>query len=141
MYFSADLNNCSWLVFLLPFPFLGFRVVTPSSKPECFTVLLMSRYLLYLISSSNTICGTTSIYPGVVPPTRCLCCPLFYKEIYKLQLIPCQHQLQLSPYPLFPPGLIHGMVRKMQIGSGGALFSGEPFGYPHHYTILHCIRV
>ncbi|GFQ05669.1 hypothetical protein PHJA_002711000 [Phtheirospermum japonicum] len=36
----------------------------------------------------------------------------------------------LPPYPLFPPGLIPGMVRKMQIGSGVPYSSMSPLDIP-----------
>ncbi|KAL1540559.1 SWAP RNA-binding domain-containing protein [Salvia divinorum] len=37
---------------------------------------------------------------------------------------------KLPPYPLFPPGLIPGMVRKMQIGSGVPYSSMSPLDIP-----------
>ncbi|KAL1094984.1 hypothetical protein V6Z11_D06G126800 [Gossypium hirsutum] len=37
---------------------------------------------------------------------------------------------KLSPYPLFPPGLIPGMVRKMQIGSGVPYSPLSPLDIP-----------
>ncbi|CAI8615007.1 unnamed protein product [Vicia faba] len=37
---------------------------------------------------------------------------------------------QLPPYPLFPPGLIPGMVRKMQIGSGVPYSPMSPLDIP-----------
>ncbi|KAI3796480.1 hypothetical protein L1987_39151 [Smallanthus sonchifolius] len=37
---------------------------------------------------------------------------------------------KLSPYPLFPPGLIPGMVRKMQIGSGVPYSPMSPLDIP-----------
>lgn len=37
---------------------------------------------------------------------------------------------QLPPYPLFPPGLIPGMVRKMQIGSGVPYSPLSPLDIP-----------
>ncbi|XP_030483623.1 uncharacterized protein LOC115700197 [Cannabis sativa] len=48
-------------------------------------------------------------------------------------LLPCQAANsgeKVPPYPLFPPGLIPGMVRKMQIGSGVPYSSMSPLDIP-----------
>ncbi|MED6144417.1 hypothetical protein PIB30_015421 [Stylosanthes scabra] len=43
---------------------------------------------------------------------------------------PASTSEQLPPYPLFPPGLIPGMVRKMQIGSGVPYSPLSPLDIP-----------
>ncbi|KAL7160629.1 hypothetical protein ABFS83_01G109100 [Erythranthe nasuta] len=44
--------------------------------------------------------------------------------------VPSQTGEKLPPYPLFPPGLILGMVRKMQIGSGVPYSPMSPLDIP-----------
>ncbi|KAL3655227.1 hypothetical protein CASFOL_001013 [Castilleja foliolosa] len=44
--------------------------------------------------------------------------------------IPAKAAEKSPPYPLFPPGLIPGMVRKMQIGSGVPYSSMSPLDIP-----------
>ncbi|EYU30982.1 hypothetical protein MIMGU_mgv1a002724mg [Erythranthe guttata] len=44
--------------------------------------------------------------------------------------VPSQTGEKLPPYPLFPPGLIPGMVRKMQIGSGVPYSPMSPLDIP-----------
>ncbi|KAJ7518744.1 hypothetical protein O6H91_20G006200 [Diphasiastrum complanatum] len=47
-----------------------------------------------------------------------------------LAQLPTMRAVEHSPYPLFPPGLIPGMVRKMQIGSGVPYSSLSPLDIP-----------
>ncbi|CAL1409931.1 unnamed protein product [Linum trigynum] len=47
-----------------------------------------------------------------------------------LQTLPQTLAEKLPPYPLFPPGLIPGMVRKMQIGSGVPYSPLSPLDIP-----------
>uniref|UniRef100_A0A2P2LSM4 Calcium homeostasis endoplasmic reticulum protein-like n=1 Tax=Rhizophora mucronata TaxID=61149 RepID=A0A2P2LSM4_RHIMU len=49
---------------------------------------------------------------------------------HSLQAAPASTAEKLPPYPLFPPGLIPGMVRKMQIGSGVPYSPLSPLDIP-----------
>lgn len=49
---------------------------------------------------------------------------------HMLQAPPTSTGEKLPPYPLFPPGLIPGMVRKMQIGSGVPYSPLSPLDIP-----------
>ncbi|XP_011006670.1 PREDICTED: calcium homeostasis endoplasmic reticulum protein [Populus euphratica] len=67
--------------------------------------------------------GTLPVNPSVPPASQ-------QPAPHLLQAPPANIAEKLSPYPLFPPGLIPGMVRKMQIGSGVPYSPLSPLDIP-----------
>ncbi|KAJ6406019.1 hypothetical protein OIU84_009696 [Salix udensis] len=67
--------------------------------------------------------GSLPINPSVPPASQ-------QPAPHLLQAPPANIVEKLSPYPLFPPGLIPGMVRKMQIGSGVPYSPLSPLDIP-----------
>ncbi|KAK9155858.1 hypothetical protein Sjap_003338 [Stephania japonica] len=71
----------------------------------------------------NPFAGSASVPPSIPPPN----------QQPGSNLMPAQSGNlgeKLPPYPLFPPGLIPGMVRKMQIGSGVPYSPMSPLDIP-----------
>lgn len=62
-------------------------------------------------------------FPGSIPIPSSI-------QQANLQTPPVKVGEKLPPYPLFPPGLIPGMVRKMQIGSGVPYSPMSPLDIP-----------
>ncbi|XP_009802757.1 SUPPRESSOR-OF-WHITE-APRICOT/SURP RNA-binding domain containing protein 1-like [Nicotiana tabacum] len=78
-------------------------------------------------------------HPGAVPPTGFPGSMSVPSSVPPANLQPAAHLTpastanvgaKLPPYPLFPPGLIPGMVRKMQIGSGVPYSPMSPLDIP-----------
>ncbi|OIT34222.1 hypothetical protein A4A49_38140 [Nicotiana attenuata] len=78
-------------------------------------------------------------HPGAVPPTGFPGSMPVPSSVPPANLQPAAHLTpastanvgaKLPPYPLFPPGLIPGMVRKMQIGSGVPYSPMSPLDIP-----------
>ncbi|XP_055833485.1 uncharacterized protein LOC129902315 isoform X2 [Solanum dulcamara] len=78
-------------------------------------------------------------HPGVVPPTGFPGSMPVLSSVPQGNLQAAVHPMpasttnaggKLPPYPLFPPGLIPGMVRKMQIGSGVPYSPMSPLDIP-----------
>ncbi|KAK4352747.1 hypothetical protein RND71_028265 [Anisodus tanguticus] len=78
-------------------------------------------------------------HPGVVPPTGFPGSMPVLSSVPQGNLQAAAHHMpastanaggKLPPYPLFPPGLIPGMVRKMQIGSGVPYSPMSPLDIP-----------
>ncbi|XP_016483063.1 SUPPRESSOR-OF-WHITE-APRICOT/SURP RNA-binding domain containing protein 1-like isoform X2 [Nicotiana tabacum] len=78
-------------------------------------------------------------HPGVVPPTRFPGLMPVPSSVPQGNLQAAAHPMpastanvggKLPPYPLFPPGLIPSMVRKMQIGSGVPYSPMSPLDIP-----------
>lgn len=65
-------------------------------------------------------------YPGSLPVQPSLLPPALPQSTAPTTT----NDLNLPPYPLFPPGLIPGMVRKMQIGSGVPYSPLSPLDIP-----------
>ncbi|GKV37766.1 hypothetical protein SLEP1_g45756 [Rubroshorea leprosula] len=69
-------------------------------------------------------------FPGSVPINSSIQ-PASQQPISHLLPAPTANMVEkLPPYPLFPPGLIPGMVRKMQIGSGVPYSPLSPLDIP-----------
>lgn len=74
---------------------------------------------------------TQQFHPSSIPFTGSMPLPSSVQQP-NLQTAPAPGKVgeKLPPYPLFPPGLIPGMVRKMQIGSGVPYSPMSPLDIP-----------
>ncbi|MQM19932.1 hypothetical protein Taro_052941, partial [Colocasia esculenta] len=98
-----------------PLPILPSQFVPPSSQPFLASALPTGIY-----PSVNT-----APFPGSVPTQA---------PFQTTSQPPVSHLLPTDkpapPYPLFPPGLIPGMVKKMQVGSGVPYSPISPLDIP-----------
>lgn len=88
----------------------------------------------------NQLTHNISIPPAHIPPYSLPTQPPFPASLPASMSVPIQPALPITPpiqadpnpppYPLFPPGLIPGMVRKMQIGSGVPYSPLSPLDIP-----------
>lgn len=85
-----------------------------------------------LVASQQFIPGAVPpvAFPGAMPITSPVQLPNQQAATHLLPGHSANNNEKVPPYPLFPPGLIPGMVRKMQIGSGVPYSPMSPLDIP-----------
>ncbi|GAB2277853.1 hypothetical protein Dimus_012555 [Dionaea muscipula] len=94
------------------------------------TVLPVQQFLPNAVATGSFPAVVTSSFPGALPLTAAGL--LANPQAAPNSLPPPSTNIaeKLPPYPLFPPGLIPGMVRKQQIGSGVPYSPMSPLDIP-----------
>uniref|UniRef100_A0A6V7QVA6 SUPPRESSOR-OF-WHITE-APRICOT-like C-terminal domain-containing protein n=1 Tax=Ananas comosus var. bracteatus TaxID=296719 RepID=A0A6V7QVA6_ANACO len=94
-----------------PSTFAGLQLTSQQQENEKQSASVLASAGIHPLAGQTPFPGSLPIQPSV--PTQQALNPHLQPS-----LVPNAPDQDPPPYPLFPPGLIPGMVRKMQIGSG-----------------------
>ncbi|OAY75020.1 Calcium homeostasis endoplasmic reticulum protein, partial [Ananas comosus] len=106
-----------------PSTFAGLQLTSQQQENEKQSASVLASAGIHPLAGQTPFPGSLPIQPSM--PTQQALNPHLQPS-----LVPNAPDQDPPPYPLFPPGLIPGMVRKMQIGSGVPYSPMSPLDIP-----------